>query len=158
MADFQEKQIEIRETQASRENQLIELIMKICPDVILYSRKGNGLFNSCPRLRFDRRIKLKWFLEMFSQVEPLAFSISKINNSALNLSDGWEDIEIKVYDFLFLEKAGNITLEYRKLSGKEAMIIFEPLKTKPIWRPLIYWLLAIFTIIILLLCFHCLLF
>lgn len=151
MADSKDKKIEFRETQSSREDQLINLIMKICPEVILHSRKGDGLFGSCPRLRFDRKIKLKWFLEMFSQIEPLGFVISKTNNSALKLSEGWADIEIKVHDFLFLEKAGNIALEYRKLSGKEAMIIFEPIKTKPIWRPLFNWLLAIFAIVVLLL-------
>lgn len=151
MADSKDKKNEFQETQSSREDRLINLVMKICPEVILHSRKGDGLFGSCPRLRFDRKIKLKWFLEMFSQIEPLGFVISKTNNSALVLSVGWTDIEIRVHDFLFLEKAGNIALEYRKLSGKEAMIIFEPIETKPIWRPLFSWLLAIFAIIILLL-------
>jgi len=141
--------VDYRETQASRENQLIELVMKICPNVILYSRKGDGLFHLCSRLRFDRKIKLKWFLEMFSRVEQRAFIVSKTNNSALNLSDGWTDIEIKVHDFLFLDRAGSIALEYRKLSGKESVIIFEPVEMKPVWRPLIHWFLAIFTIIIL---------
>lgn len=151
MADSQERQIEIQETQTSRENQLIKLVAAICPEVVLRSRKREGFSGLLSRLRFDRKIKLKWFLEMFSQVEPLAFIISKTNNSALNLFDGWVDVEIRVYDFLFLEKAGKIVQEYQKFSGKKAIIIFEPIETKSVWQPVTHWILAIFTIILLLL-------
>ncbi len=129
------------DTQYSRESRMISVLGRYVPGLVLHSRAGEGLFGSpVPRLRFDRALFLGWFWKLFLNAGDraclgLVMTITGSDFSMLTLQDGFCDIEIHCFDHRLADGIERFAVQYRKETGKLAVLILESPERVSCWRP-----------------------
>lgn len=127
--------MEIRESQESRENDITCLIRKHWPGLQVYVREYlqgseykitgwslwiklhvfyGGIFGKF----FRKELELEPFIKVSGCTE-------KSNFEGLNLSQGWCDIALHLYERSYLERTRDLAFKLEKLTGKPVIVVLK---------------------------------
>ncbi len=145
------------DTHDSRSGALEKMAARHFPGLYLHSRVGTGAFGDpLPRLRFDSRSAFGWLRKLFlnpSEAESrfLAMTITGYDHCGLNLSGGYADVEVHVYNHGYFKVAEKFAAEYTRTTGRSAVLVLEAgerTPSPPFFRRFAFFSVALIALIL----------